>query len=104
MTIRRTGGDARGLFTHGAGFSYNIRGVAPYWRAAYPTSSNNNCIEIGSYGMHVKSTPDSVTGLKDSYTDWGHRLGVNGAQVNYDRAGRNASANNTVYLLPRFVF
>jgi hypothetical protein len=26
----------------GAGFSYNIRGVAPYWRAAYQTSSKNN--------------------------------------------------------------
>src|SRR3984957_12483373 len=55
----------------GAGFSYNIRGVAPYWRAAYQTSSNNNYLEIGTYGMHVKSTPNAVTGLMDSYTDWG---------------------------------
>jgi len=55
----------------GAGFSYNIRGVAPYWRAAYQTSSNNNYLEIGTYGMHVKSTPNAVAGLMDSYTDWG---------------------------------
>ena len=28
----------------------------------------------------------------------------NGAQNNYDGAGRNASSNNTVYLLARFIF
>jgi hypothetical protein len=28
----------------------------------------------------------------------------NGAAINYDGAGRNASGNNTVYLLARFVF
>ena len=28
----------------------------------------------------------------------------NGAATNYDGAGRNASDNNTVYLLARFVF
>jgi hypothetical protein len=54
----------------GAGFGNNIRGVAPYWRAAYQTSSDNNYLEIGTYGMHVKSTPNAVTGLMDSYTDW----------------------------------
>jgi hypothetical protein len=54
----------------GAGFSYNIRGVAPYWRAAWQTSAQNNYLEIGTYGMHVKSTPNAVTGLMDSYTDW----------------------------------
>ena len=62
----------------GAGFSYNIRGVAPYWRAAYQTSTDNNYLEIGTYGMHVKSTPNAVTGLTDSYTDWA-------ADFEYDR-------------------
>jgi hypothetical protein len=62
----------------GAGFSYNIRGVAPYWRAAWQTSTANNYLEIGTYGMHMKSTPNAVTGLMDSYTDWA-------ADFEYDR-------------------
>jgi hypothetical protein len=62
----------------GAGFGFNIRGVAPYWRAAWQTSSNNNYLEIGTYGMHVKSTPNAITGLMDSYTDWA-------ADFEYDR-------------------
>jgi hypothetical protein len=62
----------------GAGFGINIRGVAPYWRAAYQTSSTNNYLEIGTYGMHVKSTPNGVTGPEDSFTDWA-------ADFEYDR-------------------
>jgi hypothetical protein len=62
----------------GAGFGFNIRGVAPYWRAAWQTSSKNNYLEIGTYGMHVKSTPNAVTGLMDGYTDWA-------ADFQYDR-------------------
>jgi hypothetical protein len=54
----------------GTGFGFNIRGIAPYWRAAWQTSSKNNYLEIGSYGMHMKSTPNAVTGLMDSYTDF----------------------------------
>ena len=54
----------------GTGFSYNIRGIAPYWRAAWQTSTKNNYLEIGSYGIHVKSTPNAVTGLMDGYTDF----------------------------------
>jgi hypothetical protein len=77
-------------------------------------------------GMHVKSTPNAITGLTDSYTDWAADfeydrtipqfkndvlsvqytgyLRFNGAQMNYDGAGRDASSNNTVFLLARFVF
>jgi hypothetical protein len=62
----------------GAGFGFNVRGVAPYWRAAWQTSTKNNFLEIGSYGMHVKSTPNSITGLEDSYTDFA-------ADFQYDR-------------------
>jgi hypothetical protein len=54
----------------GTGFGFNIRGIAPYWRAAWQTSSKNNYLEIGTYGMHVKSTPNSVVGLMDGYTDF----------------------------------
>ena len=48
----------------------NIRGVAPYWRVAWQQNSKNNNLEIGSYGMHVKSSPFAITGLEDSFTDW----------------------------------
>ena len=51
--------------------SINIRGVAPYWRLAWQQTSKNNNLEVGTYGMHVKSTPRApFTGLEDSYTDW----------------------------------
>jgi len=62
----------------GTNFAHNIRGVAPYWRAAWQTSTKNNYLEIGTYGMHVKSSPNSVTGLEDGYTDWA-------ADFQYDR-------------------
>src|SRR5579875_749963 len=58
---------------NGVGFPVNIQGVAPYWRAAYQDTKGNNYIEIGTYGMHVKSTPNAVTAALsdgyDSYTD-----------------------------------
>jgi hypothetical protein len=54
----------------GTNFPFNIRGLAPYWRLAWQTSSENNSFEIGSYGMHMKSSPGTVTGLEDGYTDW----------------------------------
>ncbi|HEY6337174.1 MAG TPA: hypothetical protein VIW68_01650 [Candidatus Sulfotelmatobacter sp.] len=62
----------------GVGFGFNIRGVAPYWRLAWQTSSKNNYLEVGTYGMHVKTTPGAITGLMDGYTDWA-------ADFQYDR-------------------
>jgi hypothetical protein len=62
----------------GAGFSFNIRGVAPYWRVAWQQNGLKNNFEIGTYGMHVKSTPGAVSGLEDGYTDWA-------ADFQYDR-------------------
>ena len=59
-----------GLDASGAPVSFNIRGVAPYWRVAWQQNSQNNNLEIGSYGMHVKSSPGAVTGLEDGYTDY----------------------------------
>lgn len=54
----------------GTNFTFNIRGVAPYWRLAWQTSSENSSFMIGTYGMHMKSSPGAVTGLEDGYTDW----------------------------------
>lgn len=57
----------------GVGFPINIQGVAPYWRAAFQNTMGNNYLEVGTFGMHVKSTPNAVTaalsGGLDSYTD-----------------------------------
>jgi hypothetical protein len=63
---------------NGMGFGINIRGVAPYWRVAWQSSTENNSLMVGAYGIHVKSTPNAVTGLMDSYTDWA-------ADFQYDR-------------------
>jgi hypothetical protein len=53
--------------------TYNIRGVAPYWRVAWQQTSKNDNLMVGTYGMHVKSSPGGITGfggMFDSYTDW----------------------------------
>ena len=49
---------------------FNIRGVAPYWRAAWQQTSKNNYLEVGTYGMYTKATSGAITGLEDVYTDW----------------------------------
>jgi hypothetical protein len=53
----------------GTGFTYNIRGVAPYWRAAWQQSTGTRQFEVGTYGIHLQSTPNAIAGLEDSYTD-----------------------------------
>jgi hypothetical protein len=62
----------------GASQPVNIRGVAPYWRLAWQQNSKNNNLEVGTYGMHMKSTPGAITGLEDGFTDWA-------ADFQYDR-------------------
>ncbi|HMD15798.1 MAG TPA: hypothetical protein VKH18_03950 [Terriglobales bacterium] len=58
----------------GVGFGHNIVGVAPYWRVAWQESTGTTQFEIGTYGMHMKSTNnainDGVSNVYDSYTDW----------------------------------
>jgi hypothetical protein len=56
----------------------NIRGVAPYWRAAWQQLTAKTQYEVGTYGMHLRSTPNAITQAdgssfpwQDSYTDWG---------------------------------
>jgi len=49
---------------------YNIRGVAPYWRVAWQQLTPKTQYEVGTYGMHMDSTPNAVVGLKDGFTDW----------------------------------
>ncbi len=50
---------------------FTLRGVAPYWRVAWQQTTKNNYLEVGTYGIFAKTTPNSVVGpLIDSYTDW----------------------------------
>ncbi len=57
--------------TNGQGLPFNIRGVAPYWRVAWQQNGRKDNLEIGAYGIHMKSTPGAITGPEDGYTDWG---------------------------------
>ena len=54
----------------GTGSSFNIRGLAPYWRAAWQQGTATTQYEVGTYGMHMQSTPNAITGPEDEYTDW----------------------------------
>jgi hypothetical protein len=70
-TIYRTDHIGNPQPNSGEGFAVNIRGVAPYGRIAWQQSiGSDNYLEVGGYGMYVKSTPNSVSGLEDHYTDW----------------------------------
>ena len=57
--------------TTGTCCSYTVQGVAPYWRLAYQQTGRTANLEVGAYGIHMKSTPGAVTGAEDSYTDFG---------------------------------
>jgi hypothetical protein len=59
----------QGLPNTGQGFDINIQGAAPYWRVAWQQTMGNNYLEVGSYGMHVRSTPQAITGPTNTYTD-----------------------------------
>jgi hypothetical protein len=54
----------------GTDFGLNIRGVAPYWRVAWQQLTGKTQYEVGTYGMHMRSSPNAVTGLEDDFTDW----------------------------------
>ena len=64
--------------TTGQCCSYNIHGVAPYWRLAFQQTGRTATLEVGAYGIHMKSTPGAVTGPEDSYTDFA-------PDIEYDR-------------------
>lgn len=70
-TIYRSSHLGQPLPNNGAGFSYNIQGVAPYWRAAWQQTMGNSYLEFGTYGMHMSSIPNGATGPENAYTDFG---------------------------------
>jgi hypothetical protein len=68
-TIYRSGHIGTSQPSTGEDFTFNVRGVAPYWRVAWQQNGVKTNFEIGGYGMHMKSTPGAITGPKDSFTD-----------------------------------
>jgi hypothetical protein len=91
-TIYRTQHIGSSQPTTGENASYNIRGVAPYWRIAWQNVGRKNMFEVGGYGIHVNSTPNAVTGLQDTYTDFGPDL-------QYDRVfGRDVLSFRATYV------
>jgi len=89
-------------FSGTAGY-FNVTGTAdPLLFAQAPVSgSANGSPGSDGYLLNVAWWPQQNIGLTLQYTGY---LKFNGAGTNYDGAGRNASANNSTYLMARFVF
>jgi len=71
-----------------------------YGTGDFSGSANGDPRNAG-YIANVSWWPVQNVGLTFQYTGYTR---FNGAATNYDGAGRNASSNNTLYLLTRFVF
>ena len=69
-TLYRSGHVGGAQPTDGSGFTYNIRGLAPYWRVAWQQLTGKTQYEFGTYGMHMRSSPGAITGPEDDYTDF----------------------------------
>lgn len=54
---------------NGIGYGFNIHGIAPYWRLAWQQNVGKNYLEVGTYGMHISSSPGTVVSPTDTYTD-----------------------------------
>jgi hypothetical protein len=63
--------------------------------------SANGSPQSNGYNLNLSWWPEQNVDLGVQYTGY---LRFNGAKTNYDGAGRDASANNTVFLIARFVF
>ena len=63
--------------------------------------SSNGDPRTAGYIANISWWPVQNIGLSAQYTGYTR---FNGANLNYDANGRNASSNNTIYLVARFVF
>ena len=53
----------------GSGFDSNIKGVAPYWRAAWQQNWDRSSLEVGTYGISVNAYPNAVSGVTNRLAD-----------------------------------
>jgi hypothetical protein len=89
-------------FSGTAGF-FDITGTSDplLFSQAAVAGSANGSPQSNGYTLNASWWPAQNVDLAVQYTGYWR---FNGAQMNYDGAGRNASSNNSVYLLARFVF
>jgi len=83
---------------------FNVNGASDttLYPAGTPVFGNfNGDPRSNGYITNLSWWPVQNIGLTFQYTGY---TAFNGARTNYDGAGRNAGANNTVYLVARFVF
>jgi len=82
---------------------FDVTGTGdPLLFAQAPVSgSANGSPASNGFLLNASWWPQQNIDLAVQYTDY---LRFNGAGTNYDGAGRSASANNSTYLLVRFVF
>jgi hypothetical protein len=90
------------MFSGTAGL-FNITGTPDplLFAQAAVSGSANGGPQSNGYTLNLSWWPEQNIDLAVQYTSY---FRFNGARLNYDGAGRDASANNTVYLLARFVF
>ena len=69
LTVYRSEHGGASTPVTGTGQSYNISGVAPYWRAAWQQTWGSNYLEVGTYGIYANSFPNAVSGPEDRYLD-----------------------------------
>jgi hypothetical protein len=46
-----------------------VRGVAPYWRVAFPNTFGSQYLSVGTYGMAARLYPAGVSGPTNRFTD-----------------------------------
>jgi hypothetical protein len=80
-------GQPNGIDSQAQGASFNIHGLAPYWRGAWQQTWGNNYLEVGTYGMFMRSTPNNIQGNPDGNTSVGFRDNYTdvAADFQYDR-------------------
>lgn len=69
-TLYRSAHVGGSLPNAGVGSAFNIRGVAPYWRVAWQELTGKTQYMFGTYGMHMRTSPQAITGPEDDYTDF----------------------------------
>lgn len=69
VTVYRSEHGGGSIPVTGSGSGFNIKGVAPYWRAAWQQNWDRNYLMIGTYGIYMNSYPGAVSGATDRYTD-----------------------------------
>lgn len=69
VTLYRSAHLGAPLPNAGTGYNFNVARAAPYWRVAWQQTLGGASLEVGSFGMHMHSFPNAISGPTDAYTD-----------------------------------